>query len=200
MSRLLFCVHNRELGADRRRRRAERRETGGAGFRLDRRLGGGMRRAAEPDQQPRHLRADASGTVSLKYEFGSQYKPTRYTIVRGRDRSTPGGSNCAKTAWTCSRTTASTSCSTKPTAASASGRRSRATARFWCATAISSRCATPNGCRAADDGALSRPLAACRSSSSRRGSPPTRRSNVQGRRGCPSCSISTRCRPTAIRR
>jgi len=26
----------------------------------------------------------SSGTVSLKYEFGSQYKPTRYTIVRAR--------------------------------------------------------------------------------------------------------------------
>ena len=26
----------------------------------------------------------SSGTVSLKYEFGSQYKPTRYTVVRAR--------------------------------------------------------------------------------------------------------------------
>ena len=26
----------------------------------------------------------SSGMVSLKYEFGSQYKPTRYTIVRAR--------------------------------------------------------------------------------------------------------------------
>src|SRR6185503_6330721 len=84
----------------------------------------------------------------------------RATPSCGRDRSTPGGSGCAKIVWTCSRPTVSTSCSTRPTAASGSGRRSKATARFWCATAISLTCATPNGCRAADDGALSRPLAA----------------------------------------